>query len=352
MVENLISGAQICRPCRPDEGQRPDPAVLMRGTGAARPHGRGSRARRRRAATWVSFSSPTTSRSSKAAAPTAVAAPERASTRVALWPRAPQDRTRQGGGWPQRAWTCTKSKLPTATATPSPDRDRYASPSDQPGLPSRPAQCGAALRRGRDVFPPLSGMPTAASLDRAGRQQRGKIGLVSGKAWVNQILESNPVPVIWVTNRIEQIDPAFRRRFRVPPGLVTAARRPLNLVAARWADVPVTACFRERLMASPGSRRRRSAPPRAFAQLASQPDARAPDRPSAAQRRPRPGPQTPPPRGPASPVCMDPELTESRFDVARIVQACANAGASQMLLRPASTGKTAWPTHRQQTQSR
>ena len=30
---------------------------------------------------------------------------------------------------------------------------------------------------------------------------------------MNQILESNSVPTIWVTNRIEQIDPAFRRRF-------------------------------------------------------------------------------------------------------------------------------------------
>ena len=36
---------------------------------------------------------------------------------------------------------------------------------------------------------------------------------VNGKAWVNQILESNTVPTLWVTNRIEQIDPAFRRRF-------------------------------------------------------------------------------------------------------------------------------------------
>jgi SpoVK/Ycf46/Vps4 family AAA+-type ATPase len=54
--------------------------------------------------------------------------------------------------------------------------------------------------------------------------QRGS-NSVSGKAWVNQILETNPVPVIWVTNRIEQIDPAFRRRFQYhlrllspPPG--------------------------------------------------------------------------------------------------------------------------------------
>jgi SpoVK/Ycf46/Vps4 family AAA+-type ATPase len=38
-------------------------------------------------------------------------------------------------------------------------------------------------------------------------------GSVSGKAWVNQILETNAVPTVWVTNRIEQIDPAFRRRF-------------------------------------------------------------------------------------------------------------------------------------------
>ena len=51
---------------------------------------------------------------------------------------------------------------------------------------------------------------------------------------MNQILETNPVPVIWVTNRIERIDPALRRRFQChlrllspPPGaragLVTRA---------------------------------------------------------------------------------------------------------------------------------
>jgi hypothetical protein len=33
------------------------------------------------------------------------------------------------------------------------------------------------------------------------------------------------VPTIWVTNRIEQIDPAFRRRFAVPPGAEVAAAR-------------------------------------------------------------------------------------------------------------------------------
>jgi len=34
-----------------------------------------------------------------------------------------------------------------------------------------------------------------------------------GKAWMNQTLESNPIPVIWVSNSIGQIDPAYLRRF-------------------------------------------------------------------------------------------------------------------------------------------
>ncbi|MGY8524046.1 ATP-binding protein [Paracidovorax citrulli] len=46
---------------------------------------------------------------------------------------------------------------------------------------------------------------------------------VNGKAWVNQTLERNPVPVIWISNSIRQIDPAYLRRFqfhlelRIPP---------------------------------------------------------------------------------------------------------------------------------------
>jgi SpoVK/Ycf46/Vps4 family AAA+-type ATPase len=82
-----------------------------------------------------------------------------------------------------------------------------------------------------DVFPPLSADAAQwmARLDASGGEP-GPSGSVSGKAWVNQILESNRVPVIWITNRIEQIDPAFRRRFQYhlelkspPPG----ARRAL-----------------------------------------------------------------------------------------------------------------------------
>ncbi|MEF7617093.1 ATP-binding protein [Aquincola sp. MAHUQ-54] len=97
-----------------------------------------------------------------------------------------------------------------------------------------------------DVFPPLS-TDTAQLMARLDSGDAPS-GSVSGKAWVNQILETNPVPVIWVTNRIEQIDPAFRRRFQYhlelkspPPGAREA------LVARALAGVPVREGFASRL---------------------------------------------------------------------------------------------------------
>ena len=63
-----------------------------------------------------------------------------------------------------------------------------------------------------DVFPPISN-EAAQLMARSDQLPAPSNGSVNGKAWVNQILESNTVPTLWVTNRIEQIDPAFRRRF-------------------------------------------------------------------------------------------------------------------------------------------
>ncbi len=63
-----------------------------------------------------------------------------------------------------------------------------------------------------DVFPPISN-EAAQLMARAEQVAAPNSRSVSGKAWVNQILETNAVPTLWVTNRIEQIDPAFRRRF-------------------------------------------------------------------------------------------------------------------------------------------
>ena len=66
------------------------------------------------------------------------------------------------------------------------------------------------------------------------------------KAWTNQLLESNPVPAIWISNQIEQIDEAFLRRFTYILQLETPSRKarrrlienkvqPLA-VSERWID--------------------------------------------------------------------------------------------------------------------
>ena len=124
-----------------------------------------------------------------------------------------------------------------------------------------------------DVFPPIS--TDAAQL--MARMDTGDgaalTGSVSGKAWVNQILETNPVPVIWVTNRIEQIDPAFRRRFQYhlelkspPPG----ARE--LLVSRALAGVDVEDGFAAKLAERKGLTPAQIRTAVKFAKLASSPD--------------------------------------------------------------------------------
>jgi len=128
-------------------------------------------------------------------------------------------------------------------------RDRYRSLQiSQVFLKSSP-QVALLFDEVEDVFPPIS-TDAAQLMARLDTGDGALSGSVSGKAWVNQILETNPVPVIWVTNRIEQIDPAFRRRFQYhlelkspPPGareaLVTKALNGVNVspdFAARLAE--------------------------------------------------------------------------------------------------------------------
>src|SRR5690606_24118241 len=103
-----------------------------------------------------------------------------------------------------------------------------------------------------DVFPPISS-EAAQLMARAEHVAASHTGSVNGKAWVNQILESNAVPTLWVTNRIEQIDPAFRRRFAYhlelkspPPG----ARE--QLVRRTLEDVTVSEAFTAKLAGRKG----------------------------------------------------------------------------------------------------
>ena len=89
-----------------------------------------------------------------------------------------------------------------------------------------------------DVFPPISN-EAAQLMARAEQIVAPGNGSVNGKAWVNQILESNAVPTLWITNRIEQIDPAFRRRFAYhlelkspPPNSSSKRSRPTRRIAS------------------------------------------------------------------------------------------------------------------------
>ena len=91
-------------------------------------------------------------------------------------------------------------------------RDRYRSLQIAQVFLKGSAQAALLFDEVEDVFPPISS-EAAQLMARAEQVVAPPTGSVSGKAWVNQILESNPVPTVWVTNRIEQIDPAFRRRF-------------------------------------------------------------------------------------------------------------------------------------------
>jgi SpoVK/Ycf46/Vps4 family AAA+-type ATPase len=131
-------------------------------------------------------------------------------------------------------------------------RDRYRSLQIAQVFLKGSAQAVLLFDEVEDVFPPIS-TEAAQFMSRAEQMPAPTSGSVSGKAWVNQILESNPVPTLWVTNRIEQIDPAFRRRFAYhlelkspPPG----ARE--QLVRSTLEGVTVSDAFIAKLAARKG----------------------------------------------------------------------------------------------------
>jgi len=66
------------------------------------------------------------------------------------------------------------------------------------------------------------------------------------KGWTNRVLESNPNPAIWISNSIQQIDPAYKRRFdyvmeiHIPPRSVRKEIIKLNFdrlkVGEKWVE--------------------------------------------------------------------------------------------------------------------
>jgi transitional endoplasmic reticulum ATPase len=81
-----------------------------------------------------------------------------------------------------------------------------------------------------------------------GCESEGKSNASGQKAWLNALLESNPVPTFWVTNNISVIDPAHLRRYdyhiemKVPPRNVR-----LKIIDEYTAELPVTSSWRNAL---------------------------------------------------------------------------------------------------------
>ncbi|WP_343627826.1 ATP-binding protein [Roseateles sp.] len=207
-----------------------------------------------------------------------------------------------------------------------------------------------------DVFPHLSGDAThlMARLDAALEMPASMA--VNGKAWVNQILESNPVPVLWITNRIEHIDPAFRRRFQYhlelrspPPG----AR--LGLVRRALAELVVPEGFAERLAERPGLTPAQVRTAVRFARLAAEAgfagDADANERLvcrqlAHADKALGQGDEPVPTRPSVTRYALDLIHCESRFPLPRLIEALRRRGLGTLCFHgPPGSGKTALAEH-------
>jgi len=233
-------------------------------------------------------------------------------------------------------------------------RDRYRSLQIAQVFLKGAAQAALLFDEVEDVFPPISS-EAAQLLARAEQVAAPLSGSVSGKAWVNQILESNSVPTIWITNRIEQIDPAFRRRFAYhlelkspPPG----ARA--GLVRKTLAGLVVSDAFVERLSARKGLTPAQIRTAVRFAGLVGDAGGAGGDLPEKLiERQLRNADQalgSYQPPGAKRSLVTQYDLSmlnvESRFEVPRIVQALRARGHGSLCFYGApGTGKTALAEH-------
>ncbi|MFT3718466.1 ATP-binding protein [Pseudorhodoferax sp.] len=231
-------------------------------------------------------------------------------------------------------------------------RDRYRSLQIAQVFLKGSVQAALLFDEVEDVFPPIS--TEAAQLMARAEQVAAPAasGSVSGKAWVNQILESNTVPTLWVTNRIEQIDPAFRRRFAYhlelkspPPG----ARE--GLVRRTLEGLPVSDAFVARLTERKGLTPAQIRTAARFAGLARSDGGAGmeqlierqlcnADKALGRHSEERAGPP------PATAYDLEMLNVESRFEIGRIVQALKARGHGSLCFHGApGTGKTALAEH-------
>jgi SpoVK/Ycf46/Vps4 family AAA+-type ATPase len=93
-----------------------------------------------------------------------------------------------------------------------------------------------------DVFPtsPLSFMDNSSN------------GSKDKKAWINRLLENNEVPTIWISNEVEQIDDAYKRRFKFALKMENPPEKTrLKIIRASINTLPVTSTWMENLAKHP-----------------------------------------------------------------------------------------------------
>ncbi len=237
-------------------------------------------------------------------------------------------------------------------------RDRYRSLQIAQVFLKGAPQAALLFDEVEDVFPPIS--VDAAGLMARQEQQALSHSVsqsVNGKAWVNQILEANAVPTLWVTNRIEQIDPAFRRRFAYhlelkspPPG----ARE--ELVRKTLEGVPLSDGFMAKLTERKGLTPAQIRTAVRFATLAQTTDAQANPTLALESLIARQlqhadaalGTKPQASKGRLQVTTYDTDMlnVESRFDIPRIVEALKARGHGTLCFYGApGTGKTALGEH-------
>ncbi|HZW13923.1 MAG TPA: AAA family ATPase [Noviherbaspirillum sp.] len=95
-----------------------------------------------------------------------------------------------------------------------------------------------------DVFPADEGLDFFARL--SGPRRRGRSDV--SKAWLNRFLETSAVPVIWISNHIDQMDPANLRRFTYHLEFKAPPKPVREKIARRYLELlPVSQGFDARL---------------------------------------------------------------------------------------------------------
>lgn len=83
-----------------------------------------------------------------------------------------------------------------------------------------------------------------------GRPSSPRRYAATGKAWMNQTLENNQVPVIWISNDIEEMDPAYLRRFSYHLEIRTPPLPIRQVIAQRYlGDTGISSEFIDQLAA-------------------------------------------------------------------------------------------------------